>query len=61
MKNTWNEFDDGSQHCFGAASYTPYSDLLGWEMPEEHEDASPIIDAQVIVVIVLSLFFLKRR
>jgi len=47
MENVWNELDDGSQHGFGVASCTPYTDLLGCQMTEGQDEATPHCDVQV--------------
>lgn len=46
MENVWNELDDGSQHGFGVASCTPYTDLLGCQMTEGQDEATPHCDVQ---------------
>ena len=54
MENVWNELDDGSQHGFGVASCTPYTDLLGCQMTEGQDEATPHCDVQVICLCCLS-------
>jgi hypothetical protein len=54
MENVWNELDDGSQHGFGVASCTPYTDLLGCQMTEGQDEATPHCDVQVICLGCLS-------
>jgi hypothetical protein len=54
MENVWNELDDGSQHGFGVASCTPYTDLLGCQTTQGQDEATPHCDVQVICLGCLS-------